>query len=150
MLDADLAALYGVPTGALVQAVKRNSERFPADFMFQLTAKEVAILKSQSVISRSWGGRRTAPSAFTEHGVAMLSSVLRSRRAARVNIEIMRALVRLRRVLESNAELARRLDELERKYNAHDARFTSVFRAIRELMAPPVPSKRRIGFQADA
>lgn len=146
MLDADLAALYGVPTGALVQAIKRNSERFPVDFMFQVTAAEFAILRSQSVISSLWGGRRTPPYAFTEHGVAMLSSVLRSRRAVQVNIEIMRAFFQLRQALQSNVELAEKIKTLERKC---DAQFRSVFRAIRELMTPPVGSKRRIGFQAN-
>jgi hypothetical protein len=118
MLSTHLAALYGVEARALTQAVKRNIERFPKDFMFQLTAAEWKNLKSQIVIS-SWGGlRRAAPYAFTEQGVAMLSSVLRSKRAVQVNIEIMRAFVRLRQMLASNAQLARRLDALEKKYNA--------------------------------
>lgn len=149
MLDADLAALYGVQTRALIQAVKRNMDRFPSDFMLQLTAAEVEFLRSQTVILKMGRGRhrKYRPYAFTEQGVAMLSTVLRSRHAVRVNIEIMRAFVRLRRVLESNAELAKKLDALERKY---DAQFKSVFRAIRELMTPAVPSKRRIGFQANA
>ncbi len=112
MLDADLAALYGVQTRELVQAVKRNAARFPADFMFRFAPSEVASLRSQSVISNGGrGGRRTAPYAFTEQGVAMLSSVLRTRRAVRVNIEIMRAFVRLRRYLQTHEQLARRLDE---------------------------------------
>ena len=111
MLDADLAKLYRLPTGALIQAVKRNLARFPQDFMFQLSGGELAILKSQTVISRSWGGRRrSSPYAFTEQGVAMLSSVLRSNRAVEVNIEIMRAFVRLRRALEFHKELATKLD----------------------------------------
>ena len=147
MLSPDLAALYGVEPRALVQAVKRNSERFPKDFMFQLTRAEVADLKSHIVIS-SWGGaRRAPPYAFTEQGVAMLSSVLRSPRAVRVNIEIMRAFVRLRQWLASHADLARRLDELESKY---DVQFRVVFDAIRELMAPPpAPPRKRIGFHSD-
>jgi ORF6N domain len=147
MLDSDLAALYQVEVKALNQAVKRNRERFPADFMFRLTSEETASLRSQFVTSKPGrGGRRTAPFAFTEEGVAMLSSVLRSRRAIRVNIEIMRAFVRLRRMLESNADLARKLDELEKKY---DAQFSVVFQAIRDLTEPPPPAARkRIGFGA--
>ena len=144
MLDSDLAALYGVETKALVQAVKRNLERFPEDFMFQLSRDEFSILRSQSVTSSNWGGRRYPPYAFTEQGVAMLSSVLRSQRAIQVNIEIMRAFIRLRQMLASNAELARKLDELEKKY---DAQFKEVFEAIRQLMSPPEPKRRPIGFQ---
>jgi hypothetical protein len=145
MLSADLAVLYGVEPGALVQAVKRNIERFPEDFMFQLTPDEYRILKSQSVIS-SWGGRRHPPYAFTEQGVAMLSSVLRSKRAVQVNVEIMRTFVRLRRILAENAGLAQRLDELEKKY---DVQFKVVFDAIRQLMQSPEPKKKRIGFITD-
>jgi hypothetical protein len=128
MLDADLAVLYGVSVGRLNESVKRNRDRFPADFMFQLTHGEfeslrsqfaISNLKSQIAISSSdWGGRRHPPYAFTEQGVAMLSSVLRSKRAVRVNIEIMRAFVRVRQMLASNAQLARRLDALEKKYDA--------------------------------
>lgn len=147
LLDADLSGLYRVETRALVQAVKRNRERFPDDFMFQLTAAEVDQLRSQAVISRSHGGRRYLPYAFTEQGVAMLSSVLRSPRAVRVNIEIMRAFVRLRQMLQTNADLARKLSALEQKY---DAQFRVVFDAIRQLMAPPsAPPKRRIGYRTD-
>ena len=143
MLDYDLAPLYEVETRVLLQAVKRNLERFPPDFMFQLTREESQNLRSQIVIS-SWGGRRRLPFAFTEQGVAMLSSVLRSTRAVHVNIEIMRAFVRLRRLAASNTELRRKLDELEKKY---DAQFSVVFDAIRQLMEPaPVPARRRIGF----
>jgi hypothetical protein len=146
MLDADLAVLYEVETRALVQAVKRNRDRFPADFMFQLTDAEAAILRSQSVTSSAGhGGRRFTPYAFTEQGVAMLSSVLRSGRAVRVNVEIMRAFVRLRTMLAGNADLARKLDALERKY---DAQFKVVFDAIRELMAPPSKARRSIGFRS--
>ena len=145
MLDADLAALYEVETRVLVQAVKRNVERFPEDFMFQLATEEVERLRSQSVISNApgRGGRRYAPYAFTEQGVAMLSTVLNSPRAIAVNIEIMRAFVRLRLILASNKELARRLDRLEAKT---DAKFTTVFEAIRQLMAPPESKKRPMGF----
>jgi len=143
MLSTDLAELYQVEPRVLVQAVKRNISRFPKDFMFQLTEEEFSNLKSQIVIS-SWGGlRRARPYAFTEQGVAMLSSVLRSKRAIQVNVEIMRAFVRLRRMLASNKELARRLDALEKKY---DAQFKVVFDAIRELMKPPESKKRPIGF----
>jgi hypothetical protein len=147
MLSPDLAVLYGVEPRAVVQAVKRNLARFPDDFVFQLTKEEWRILKSQSVIS-SWGGARAAPYAFTEQGVAMLSSVLRSTRAVQVNVEIMRAFVRLRRILADNAGLARRLDELEKKY---DVQFKVVFDALRKLMQPlePHPGKRRIGFGPD-
>jgi phage regulator Rha-like protein len=145
MLDADLATLYGVETKQLIQAVKRNIFRFPSDFMFQLNKEEFENLRSHFGASSRWGGRRYPPYAFTEQGVAMLSSVLRSKRAVQVNIEIMRTFVRLRRILASHAGLARKLDALEKKY---DAQFKIVFDAIRQLMAPPEPepSKKRIGF----
>jgi hypothetical protein len=146
MLDADLAALYGVETKALVRAVKRNADRFPEDFMFQLNPPEFDNLRCQIGTSSSWGGRRHAPYAFTEQGVAMLSSVLRSKRAVQVNVEIMRTFVRLRRILAENAGLAQRLDELEKKY---DVQFKVVFDAIRGLMQPPEPKKKRIGFITD-
>lgn len=146
MLDHDLAVLYEVPTKVLIQAVKRNIERFPPDFMFQLTNQEVSILRSQIVTSSRWGGRRHLPYALTEQGVAMLSSVLRSRRAIQVNIEIMRAFVRLKRMLSSDAELARRLVALEKKY---DVQFKAVFDAIRQLMAPPEIKQRKIGFDLE-
>jgi hypothetical protein len=143
ILSTHLAALYEVEPRVLVQAVKRNIERFPTDFMFQLSKAEYINLKSQVVIS-NWGGpRRSTPYAFTEQGVAMLSSVLNSKRAVNVNIEIMRTFARLRRLLASHARLARKLDALERRY---DAQFKIVFDAIRELMTQPVPKKRRIGF----
>ena len=145
MLDADLATLYGVETRALVQAVKRNLARFPDDFMFQLSFDEATNLRSQSVIS-SWGGRRTPPYAFTEQGVAMLSSVLHSERAAQVNVEIMRTFVRLRELLSSNVDLARKLTSLEQKC---DSQFKAVFDAIRALMAAPAMTKRRIGFRSE-
>jgi len=147
MLDADLAALYGVETKALNQAVRRNIERFPDDFMFQLTSDEMEDLRSQTVTASSWGGRRTRPYAFTEQGVAMLSSVLKSPRAIQVNIEIMRAFVRLRQMVTSNADLARKLNALERKY---DGQFKIVFAAIRELTEPtPKKKGRPIGFRSD-
>jgi len=144
MLSTHLAELYEVEPRALVQAVKRNIERFPEDFMFQLSQEEFTNLKSQIVIS-SWGGaRRATPFAFTEQGVAMLSSVLRSERAIYVNIEIMRAFVRLRQMLASNKELASKLLALEKKY---DLRFKAVFEAIRDLMEPMEAKKKRpIGF----
>jgi len=143
MLSMHLAELYEVEPRLLVQAVKRNIERFPEDFMFQLSPEEFANLKSQIGIS-SWGGVRTAPYAFTEQGVSMLSSVLRSARAIQVNIEIMRAFVQLRQMLASNAELSQKLVALEKKY---DIKFRAVFEAIRELMTPSDPKKKRpIGF----
>jgi hypothetical protein len=145
VLLADLAALYGVETRSLVQAVKRNSARFPADFMFRLTDEEAAILRSQTGISSgAHGGRRYRPYAFTEHGVAMLSTVLRSERAIQVSIEVVRAFVRLRSMLAGNADLARKLAALERKY---DVQFKVVFDAIRELMAPSSKARRPIGFR---
>jgi hypothetical protein len=162
MLDADLAELYGVATKVLVQAVKRNLARFPEDFMFQLSAEEFAALRSQSVTSNAGnppgrGGRRTAPYAFTEQGVAMLSSVLGSPRAIAVNIEIMRTFVRVRALAATHGDLAKRLAELEEKTQAlamsHDnfSRTTrnhlkQVFEALKEFMAPPDPPKRPIGF----
>jgi len=143
MLSMHLAELYEVEPRLLVQAVKRNIERFPEDFMFQLSPEEFANLKSQIGIS-SWGGVRTAPYAFTEQGVSMLSSVLRSARAIQVNIEIMRAFVQLRQMLSSNAELSQKLVALEKKY---DIKFRAVFEAIRELMTPSDPKKKPpIGF----
>jgi ORF6N domain-containing protein len=146
MLDRDLAALYGVLTKALNQAVRRNRTRFPEDFMFQLTRDEVTALKSQFVTSSpEHGGHRYAPYAFTEQGVAMLSSVLRSTRAVAVNIEIMRAFVRLRQLLATHVELTQKLTELERKY---DTKLRVVFDAIRQLMEPVDNSGRpEIGFR---
>ncbi len=175
LLDSELADLYGVPTKRLVEAVKRNSERFPLDFMFQLSADEFAnlisqsaisnagtpaqsdILRSQTATSSGWGGRRTPPYAFSEQGVAMLSSVLRSKRAVAVNIAIMRAFVQLRRVLDSQNELAHRLGELEQRM-AHDetrrairdhdldAQIAQIIEAIRQLMAPAPIKRRPLGF----
>jgi tetrahydromethanopterin S-methyltransferase subunit G len=154
LLDEDLAILYGVATGVLVQAVKRNIRRFPEDFMFQLTPAEWAVLRSRIVIpTSSRGGRRFAPYVFTEQGVAMLSSVLGSERAIAVNIQIMRAFVKLRELLASNKELARRFNELEarldKKLTEHDQAIAAILAAIRELMNPPVPKRRGIGFTAD-
>ncbi len=146
ILDADLASLYGVETRVLVQAVQRHIKRFPADFMFQLSKEEFSHLRSISGISSQWGGRRYPPYAFTEQGVAMLSSVLNSPRAVQVNIEIMRAFVRLRKMLTSHEELARKIRQVESKY---DKQFQVVFEAIRKLMIPPKPKKKRIGFLAD-
>ncbi len=145
MLDTDLAALYGVEARALNQAVARNPERFPEDFMFQLTDDEWGALRSQTVISNGRGGRRYAPYVFTEQGVAMLSSVLRSQRAVEVNIAIMRTFVQLRRLMDSNRDLARRIDSLEARY---DEQFSAVFEAIKQLITEDKQrkSKRPIGF----
>ena len=147
MLSNHLAELYQVEAKRLIQAVKRNRERFPDDFMFHLSLDEFRKLKSQFVTS-SWGGvRRSTPYAFTEQGVAMLSSVLRSRRAIQVNIAIMRAFVKLREILSAHEELAQKLKDLEQKIERHDKEIVAIFQAIRQLMAPPVTkSKRRIGF----
>jgi len=149
MLSPTLAELYGVEVRALIQAVKRNIERFPEDFMFQLTDSEFRNLKSQIVIS-SWGGaRRANPYAFTEQGVAMLSSVLRSKQAIQVNIAIMRVFVKLREVLSTHKELAQKLDQLERKIEKHDVEIRSIFQAIRQLMMPSEKTKPKIGFRKD-
>jgi ORF6N domain-containing protein len=146
MLDRDLALLYEVETKVLNRAVKRNLQRFPSDFMFQLTAEEAENLRCQiGTSSLRHGGRRYLPYVFTEQGVAMLSTVLNSERAILVNIEIMRAFVKLRQMLASNAELSRRLDELESKY---DKQFRVVFDAIRQLMATPTGSHKEIGFRS--
>jgi len=148
ILDEDLAVLYGVSVSALNQAVKRNRERFPFDFMFRLTTRETQILRSQIVIAKAGsGGRRGAPYAFTELGVAMLSSVLHSDLAIRMNIQIMRAFVVLRRVLESHGSLADKIDELQDKY---DRKFAVVFDAIRNLMKPPASVRGQIGFTASS
>jgi hypothetical protein len=151
LLDSDLARLYDVDTRTFNQAVKRNISRFPDDFMFQLTAIEVDSSRSQIVILKTGRGqhRKYLPYAFTEQGVAMLSSVLRSDRAVQVNIEIMRAFVRIRKIIAANADLARRLDELEKRMGTHDEQFVQVIRAIRELMQPAARPKRcRIGFHS--
>jgi hypothetical protein len=151
MLDRDLAGLYQVPTKALNQAVRRNLTRFPADFMFQLTTGELENWRSQIVTTNPAAkmGLRRPPYAFTEHGVAMLSSVLNSERAVQVNIVIMRAFIKLREMLATHKDLARKLDELERKYQAHDVQIKAVFEAIRKLIEQPAPPRRRIGFASD-
>ena len=141
LLDAVLAAMYGVETRSLIQAARRNSTRFPDDFMFQLSAEEWATLRPPRQTGR--GGRRTLPYAFTQEGVAMLSSVLRSDRAIDVNVQIMRAFVRMREILMARSDLQLRMDELESKY---DSQFRVVFDAIRQLMVPPVPPRRPVGF----
>jgi hypothetical protein len=148
MLDTDLARLYRVETKALNRAVLRNRDRFPADFMFQLTVEEEGVLRCQIGTLKTGRGkhRKFLPHVFTEQGVAMLSSVLRSKRAVLVNVEIVRAFVRLREMLSSNADLARKLAALEGKY---DRQFRVVFDAIRQLMAPPATARRSIGFTAD-
>jgi len=149
ILDSTLASLYDVTTKALVQAVKRNPHRFPPDFMFQLNSEEFESLKSlrSQIVTSNRGGRRYPPYAFTEQGVAMLSSVLKSERAIAVNVEIMRAFVKLRRMLVGHVDLSRKLTEMERKY---DAQFKVVFDAIRELMVPPPdPKKKPIGYHSE-
>jgi hypothetical protein len=167
ILDFDLAALYGVTTKALNQAVKRNATRFPADFMFQLTSEEARSLRSQfvttsrQVVERevsgpNWSqfvtssskhrGATYRPYAFTEQGIAMLSSVLNSERAVKVNIAIMRAFVKLRETLETNREFARKFSELEKRIGKHDEEITAIIEAIRQLMAPPKTPRREIGF----
>ena len=152
LLDQQLAELYRVDTGALNRAVSRNLERFPEDFMFQLKPQEFANLKCQFGISsfRHGGRRRSRPCVFTEQGVAMLSSVLRSERAVQVNVAIMRAFVSLRRLLSTSETLARKFTELERKLEGHDEAIKTLFDAIRELMLPPEKPKREIGFHAIA
>ena len=142
MLDKDLARLYGVATKVLIQAVKRNKSRFPDDFMFQLNEVEFHNLRSQIVTSKR-GGRRYLPYAFTEQGVAMLSSVLRSKRAIQVNIAIMRAFVKLRKILSTHKELVHKLDQLERKTEKHDVEIKAIFDAIRELMTPPKKTAKK-------
>lgn len=146
MLDSDLAKLYGVATKNLNKAVKRNIERFPDDFMYQLTEQEVTNLRFQIGTSNR-GGRRYLPYVFTEQGVAMLSSVLNSKRAIRVNILIMRAFVRIRDILLTHKELAVKIDVLEKKYSEHDETIKSIFEAIKQLLQPPEEPKRKIGFQ---
>ncbi len=144
MLDSDLAEIYGVDTGALNRAVKRNASRFPTDFTFQLTPEEAESLRCQIGISNTGrGGRRYLPYAFTEHGALMLANVLNSERAAQTSVMVVRAFVKLRQLLASNTELARKLDAMEKKY---DAQFKVVFDAIRQLMSPPAKPKREIGF----
>ena len=148
ILDRDLAKLYGVPTKRLKEQVKRNIKRFPEDFMFELTMQESGILRSQ-IATSSWGGERYLSYVFTEQGVAMLSSVLNSERAIQVNIAIMRAFVKLRQILSTHKELVHKLKELEKKFEKHDVEIQSIFEAIRQLMMPPEPPKRRIGFHRE-
>ena len=146
MFDTDLARLYGVATKNLNKAVKRNAKRFPADFMFQLSTKDLQSLRFQSGTSKQGrGGRRYAPYAFTEQGVAMLSSVLRSSRAVQVNVAIMRTFVRLREMLTTHEELRRKIDAMEKRY---DARFQPIFDTIRQMLETPIPGKKQIGFHA--
>lgn len=142
MLDSDLARLYDVKTGALVRAMKRNIDRFPGDFSFQLTEEEFENLKCQTGISNQWGGRRSPPYAFTEQGVAMLSSVLRSPQAVQVNVAIMRTFVRMREILATHKDLARKVEE-------HDHHIAVLYDTVRKLLEPPPsPKKRRIGYVA--
>jgi hypothetical protein len=146
LLDSDLARLYGVTTGNLNKAVSRNRARFPDDFMFRLSPNEVQSLIFQFGRSKGRGGRRHAPFAFTEQGVAMLSSVLKSERAVKVNIAIMRAFVKLRETLDTNKELARKFAQLEKHVGKHDQEIAAIIDAIRQLMAPPAKPRREIGF----
>jgi hypothetical protein len=147
MLDSDLAALYGVPTAALNQAVQRNHDRFLEDFAFKLTTQEFTSLMSQIVISKKGrGGRRKLPWVFTEHGVAMLSSVLRSTTAVKVNVEIMRAFIRLRRFFATPGEVISELTKLRDKTKLHDEQIAVISKVLEQLLAPPDPPKRRIGF----
>ncbi|MBW1802402.1 MAG: ORF6N domain-containing protein [Deltaproteobacteria bacterium] len=147
MLDADLAELYGVETRVLKQAVRRNRKRFPDDFMFELTKEENQSLRSQNVILKRGKYSKYLPFAFTEQGVAMLSSVINSERAIEVNIEIMRAFVRVREMLGAHKELAAKLKELENRIQDHDEQIQAVFEAIHQLMSPPESSKKKIGFE---
>jgi len=146
MFDADLAELYGVQTKVLLQAVKRNIQRFPRDFMFQLTKEEFTILRSQFVTSR-WGGRRYLPYLFTEQGVAMLSTILNSEIAIQVNIAIMRAFVKMREIASTHKKLFHKLTLLEKKIEKHDIEINAIFEAIRQLMIIPEKPKRQIGFR---
>jgi hypothetical protein len=163
MIDVDLAELYGVPTYRLNEAVKRNRRRFPSDFMFQLSKQEAESLRSKvatskesdeglrsqfAISKKGRGGRRTLPYAFTEQGVAMLSSVLNSERAIEVNIAIMRTFVKLRQMLESNEELNRKFAAVIRKFATHDKYFTVVFDELKKLNEPPTPSRKQIGFKS--
>ena len=151
MLDTDLAELYEVPTKRLNEQVRRNAARFPLDFMFQLTSDEADSLRSQFATLKTGRGRhrKYLSYAFTEQGVAMLSTVLNSERAVQVNIAIMRAFVKLREILATHRELAQKLMELERKLEGHDHQIRSIFQAIRQLMEPPAPPRQRIGFRAE-
>lgn len=151
ILDAELAALYAVTTKRLNEQIRRNRKRFPDDFIFQLTAEEAGALRSQFATLKTGRGqhRKYLPYAFTEHGAIMVATILNSPRAVEMSVFVVRAFVRLRELLASNAALARKLDELERKYKHHDEAITAILSAIRELMSPPVPKRRGIGFTAD-
>jgi phage regulator Rha-like protein len=148
ILDSDLAELYGVTAKHLNQQIKRNRERFPTDFMFQLTAKEDQILRSQIVTSsKKHGGRRYPPYAFTEHGAIMAATVLNSKRAIEMSVFVVRAFVRMREMLAKNRQLAAKINELDRRLETHDTAIQDIIDAIKELMVPESPSKRKIGFQ---
>ncbi len=146
ILDCDLAALYEVETKRLNEQVKRNIERFPEDFMFQLTNKEVTILKSQIATSR-WGGRRTLPYVFTEHGAIMAASVLNSPKAVEMSVYVVRAFIRMRTMLLQYKEIAQKVTELEAKLGKHDEAIVSIINAVKQLMEPPKPKKKEIGFK---
>ena len=149
MMDADLARIYGVTTARLNEQVKRNLERFPSDFMFQLTRQEFRVLMLQFATSkRGRGGRHKLPYVFTEHGAIMLAAVLNSMVAVHASVQVVRAFVRLKQILASHLELARKLNELERKLEGHDETIRNLFEAIRQLLDPPVPKRRQIGFHA--
>jgi hypothetical protein len=151
ILDADIATLYGVPVKRLNEQVKRNQTRFPADFMFQLTEKEHAALRSQIATSKkSRGGRRYTPYAFTEHGALMAATVLNSKRAVQMSVFVVRAFVRLREMLATNRRLAGKIDELENRLDTHDSTIQDLIEAIKELMTPEEPSRMRIGFHLPA
>jgi ORF6N domain len=151
ILDTDIADLYGVPVKVLNQQVKRNRERFPADFVFRLTSKEDAVLRSQFVTSKPGrGGRRYAPYAFTEHGAIMAATVLNSERAVQMSVFVVRAFVRLREMLATNRKLAGKIDELENRLDTHDSTIQDLIEAIKELMKPEDPPRKSIGFQIPA
>lgn len=150
ILDADIAELYGVPVKVLNQQIKRNRERFPSDFVFQLTTKEHELLRSQTVTSKNHGGRRYAPYAFTEHGAIMAATVLNSERAVQMSVFVVRAFVRLREMLATNRRLAGKIDELETRLDTHDSAIQELIEAIKELMTPQDPPRDRIGFQLPA
>ena len=147
MLDRDLAELYGVETKVLKQAVKRNTERFPEDFMFELDLEEHKNLRSQ-IVTSSWGGDRYSPMAFTEQGVAMLSSVLNSKQAIEVNIRIIRIFTKMREILSTHKDILSKLDQLEKKVNKNDEDIQLIFRALKQLLNSPTPSRKRIGFKS--
>lgn len=147
MLDTDLATMYGVKTYRLNEAVKRNLERFPEDFMFQLIKEEWENLTSQFAISRSWGGRRTPPYAFTEHGVLMLSSVLNSARAIATNITIMRVFVRMNRLMMNDRELMHRLERIEGRQDQYDLALNDLFNAVKQMMETPTEERKRLGYR---